>query len=289
MILPYDKIQPDYNVYYFRDGIYKVIRFNRKQVGNVDGYYRERNKDNLHKCDSSFSRARRIVLDLCLSNNFSQFFTGTLSAEKVNRFDLHAVYKKFSQFLRDQRKKYNSSIPYVIIPEQHKNGAWHFHGLLSLPDTALSSFDRYVPSKLLDRAFYNWKDYQKTFGYCALSDIRDPVACAFYITKYVSKDMCNRADDLGGHLYFASQGLNRSTLTGSFYGSNSELDHFITHDYEFVSTGFTRLNDNLDWTFGINADLENYCNYQCEDITEDLDFKVFEEMEALSYEQTNFL
>lgn len=278
MILPDDKIQPDYNVYYYKDNFYKVIRFNRKKVGNYNGLYRERKSDSHEKCDASISRARRFVLDVCLSNNFSFFFTGTLSPETGDRFDIRWYHKKLSQFIRDQRKKYNSKIEFILVPEQHKNGAWHFHGLINVPDMALSKFPPTAPRRLLEGLYFNWPDYAKSFGFVSLSPVRDFVACAFYMSKYITKDLGDRINDIGGHLYYCSQGLNRALLQDSFYGSNSDLDRVLTHHYEFCSTGFCNSND---WTFGINTD--DILDYR------DIEIEEYKEMEEIVYEQTCFL
>lgn len=279
MLLPeMEKLQPDYNVYYFKDGIYKVIRFNRKKVGNINGYYYERRQDSISKLDASISRARRVVLDCCLSNDFRYFFTGTLSKTSGDRFDLRSYNKRLSQFIRDQRKKYRSEFPFLLIPEPHRDGAWHFHGLITVPDMALSEFPPEAPVKLLKGPYRNWSDYAKSFGFVSLSPVRDSMACAFYMSKYISKDMGSRIEEKGGHLYYCSQGLRKGILQDSFYGSHSDLDKVLTHHYEFCSTGFCKTDD---WTFGIDT---------CDIFTsEEVEIPEFDEMEELIYEQTSFL
>ena len=54
--------------------------------------------------------------------------------------------------------------------------------------------------------------YFNRFGYISLSPIKNKDACAFYITKYITKDMSCRLKDAGEHLYYCSRGLNRKEV-----------------------------------------------------------------------------
>lgn len=257
MEVPFEIVSPDYVIVRFTDQIYKIVRFNRSHssvfLGPRDASppasYDE-------KLAASFSRTRRVILELGLCNHWEWFFTCTLDPNKWDRYDLAGFNKALSQWIRDMRKKYKSKIEYLLIPEPHKDGAWHMHGLISgLPLSCLSDFIPGVhPPKLCNRGYKNWGDYSGKFGFCSLSPIRDRVRVGFYITKYITKDLCQRKSELGCHLYYPSQKLNRASPVSEVIGNCSELNSFLTHHYKFCSTGLTRPSDGLDWTFPLVYD-----------------------------------
>lgn len=230
---------PDYAVYAYGNEVYKFVRYNSKSGSNTE--YHKRKSDSFEKFDSSFRRACSNILGILLSNDFEFFFTGTLSPEKGDRFNLCEFREKITQFMRDKRKKYNSAISYILIPEPHKDGAIHFHGCVSVPYECLSRFDASAPLDLQRGDFYNWADYQKSFGFCSLSPIRDRMATAFYMLKYCTKDIGWRIHDIGGHLYYCSHNLNRPKLVDIVYGQETGIDCLLTSHNKFCSTGIQSL------------------------------------------------
>lgn len=146
--------------------------------------------------------------------------------------------EKLSQFIRDKRKKYGAKFQVLLVPEHHKDGAWHIHGLIyGLPENALCKFRPPAPKHLIKDGFLNWPDYLYKFGFCSLAKIRNPVATAFYISKYVSKDLARRGGDLGKHLYFHSRPLKHAEKAADVYLYNRQLDEYCTHEYDFCKTG----------------------------------------------------
>jgi len=149
-----------------------------------------------------------------LSNEFDYFVTLTLDKAKFDRYNLKEYIKKLGQFLRDMRKKYNSNIQYLLIPEQHKDGAWHMHGLIKgIPREVLT---------LNNNNYLDWKDYSDRFGYISLSEIRDKLAVSKYITKYVTKEL-GKGIDKESKLYYVSRGLNKAVKIKE--GTLSEIEH----------------------------------------------------------------
>lgn len=152
----------------------------------------------------SVSRTRSKIFELALCNPFKWFVTLTLDSEKRDRNDLSAFRKAFSQFVRNENKKRSKGqkIEYLVIPEQHKNGAWHMHGLfMGLTDADLVR-NGY--------GYLDWPAYRKRFGFFSCSAIKSHEACSKYITKYVTKDIKQSTRLEGGqHSYYASQGLKR--------------------------------------------------------------------------------
>lgn len=242
---------PLYTIHRYRDDIYKVVKFK----GNRDPekiFLRDpEERQNDEKLDCNFSRARSMVLQYALCNPWQYFFTGTLDPEKWNRDNLATFMTKLSQKIRDWRKDYGFKLDVLLVPEQHKDGSWHVHGLINnLPDYCVGQFYRLdlssiglgwlYPFKLVEGDFLNWYDFCLEFGYCSLAPIRDRVATAFYITKYVSKDLSQRKDDLSQHLYFHSRPLKKAEKEADVYFYNPGLDSYCTQDHDFCKTGMVQ-------------------------------------------------
>jgi hypothetical protein len=159
-------------------------------------------KVNDEKLKNNISRAKSTVLELALCNPWEYFVTLTLDQKKYDRYNLDKYIKDLGQFIRDQRKKYNTDIKYLLIPEQHKDGAWHIHGFLhGLTDKML---------RVNAYGYMDWLDYSKKFGYCSIDKIKHKVKASAYITKYISKDFDRGIKKLNAKMYYSSKGLKKA-------------------------------------------------------------------------------
>ena len=218
-----------WSLYDFGD-IIKVVYFKslpKKPDPKNDPLYAEDRpaKPRFEKCNrgederfrSSISRAKSRVFELAMCNEFTHFCTFTQDKTKRDRFDLTSFREDFAMLVRNLNRARDSErkIKYLIIPEKHKNGAWHMHGLLSgLTDNDLRAFElaEKLPKRIKDQIkagakVYDWTRYRRAFGYFTCTEIKSGVACSKYITKYISKDFQSSVRDAGEHLFFASQGL----------------------------------------------------------------------------------
>lgn len=264
MNLPRQCVSPGedrpHSVYRYTDQIYKVVQFYSVYPHYGPGPV-ETQKHHDKKLDSSVSRTKRVILEKALCNPWEWFCTFTISKDKFDRKDLITWRDSFTQWMRDQRKK-GLPIQYLIVPEQHKDGSWHAHGLFSgLPESELISFKemdeqgyrtaegRRLPQKLRNSEYRNWPAYQEKFGFCSFGAIQNPVAAGFYITKYITKENDRMVQDVGLHSYYASRGLQGATKHVDFYGRDPEIDRLLVNKYDFCSTGMTHVKDKCDWTF----------------------------------------
>ena len=170
------------------------------------------------KLPHHLSRAKRMITDLILCNKFDYFCTFTFDAEKIDRYNYSLCQKKLRKFFDNFKQRYAPDFKYLIIPEFHKDGAVHFHGVcsgfpdgeLSIPEYIYKRVDgQYIPLKNY-RNYLDWARYHKSFGFFNCSKIRNYNACAFYVTKYVTKDLADVGK--GKAVYMASQGLQRPAL-----------------------------------------------------------------------------
>lgn len=178
-------------------------------------------KSNNEKLVNNIIRAKTNIYDYCLNNEFKYFVTITINSS-YNRYDLDWLRRNTSQIIRNLRLKYGLCFKYILIPEKHKNGAWHLHGLFDC------SFEK--DFYINDNGYLSWKSYDK-FGFSSISVIKDYLSCCKYITKYVKKDFESR--EKTKHLYFCSHNLIKS---------NRILDLIC-------------INDNIDWDY-----INEYCS-----------------------------
>lgn len=269
---PPELVRPDYSIYRYTDKIYKIVRFKSTVIPLrlADRSKFEKHDD---KLPAALSRARRVVLEIGLCNQWEYFCTFTISKDKHDRFNLVKWRDTFTQWLRDQRKK-GYEIKYLLVPERHKDGAWHMHGFFSGVGPLLVPFREErkqglkVPDKLVEKGYYDWPAYREKFGFCSFGVLHDPVAAAFYIIKYLTKEMQSSSMAVGLHLYYCVQGLNRSEKHGEIFGSCTYLDQFLENDYEFCKTGMTHTKHGLGWEFALEyMDFEPLYDDHASDLT----------------------
>lgn len=230
---------------YFRITLHKMIR--RAGYEEVDGEPsrkgRKNTAGNSAKLEESLSRTKSTVFELALCNPWEWFVTLTLTPEYHDRKDIKTYKKKLSTWIKNYNRLHNTEIKYLLIPEQHKDGSWHMHGLImGLPQKHLEAFQKKdkLPIKILieiehGHTIYNWPAYQKAFGYITISKIRSAEGVSKYITKYLTKDMAKTRIDLNEHLYYCSQGLKRAEKL--YQGPLSrELDEDYSNEYVKIKT-----------------------------------------------------
>lgn len=167
---------------------------------------------------SSLSRTKATVFEIAACNEFTHFATLTLNKEMYDRNDLSKFRKDLAQYVRNlNRNRRDNPIKYLEIPELHKAGGWHIHGLfkgLRADDLRAFELSEKLPRRIKDmirsgRAVYDWSGYSKRFGFTTITEIVNAQACAHYVTKYITKDLQKTVLSSGSHMFFASQGLNR--------------------------------------------------------------------------------
>lgn len=162
-------------------------------------------------------RARTMIRDYARSNGFRYFVTLTFDAHKVtNRYDIASCIKDVTRWL-DNRCRRNG-LQYILVPEEHKDGAIHFHGFMNdalrFVDSGTMSFDGGKPRKprsARQRAEWAQKGAHVVYnipawGYGFTTAIelygeRDKAIA--YVCKYIGKS----EKKLGGRWYYSGGGL----------------------------------------------------------------------------------
>ena len=83
-----------------------------------------------HVDEVSIKRTKKKVYDYAKSNEWEWFVTFTFSPDKVNRYDYDECTKYLSKWFNNLKRS-SPALSYLVVPEQHKDGAYHFHGLFS--------------------------------------------------------------------------------------------------------------------------------------------------------------
>ncbi|MEV4532182.1 hypothetical protein, partial [Streptosporangium sp. NPDC049304] len=110
------------------------------------------------------------------------------------------AFEKMGRWLERMRKKHGK-FDYIMIPELHKDGAIHFHGVTG----GLNAVIRDSGVKHKGVKVYNCSDWDH--GFTTLTKIRSREKTASYITKYVTKEMQNSIVGKGKKKYWCSRGL----------------------------------------------------------------------------------
>lgn len=167
----------------------------------------QKKKIGYEKLEAATSRAKRMVKEYALCNEWDYFVTFTIEKEKFDRYDLKAYYKAFGEFIHNYNRRCteDEKVRYILIPEMHEDGAWHMHGLVN----GIRGRDLVKN----EHGYLVWKQYTEKFGrIMSLGKIRDKNKVSSYITKYISKNMARSVSEYGAHLYYCSRGLKTGTV-----------------------------------------------------------------------------
>lgn len=154
----------------------------------------ERQLDSSHR---SLRRSSVAIQDIIISNNWDYWCTFTFSPNKVDRHDFNKVSAKMHLWLKRQR-----GLRYIIVPEKHKNGAFHFHALIANYTGQLRLTDK--------KTKYGQSIYNANFGsgfheFVKLDDNKEAIA-KYMIKQYVTKSDLKL---FGRKRYWTSRGLDR--------------------------------------------------------------------------------
>lgn len=182
--------------------------------------------------------------EIALCNEFNCFVTLTFDPCRVDSFDYSECLLVLSQKLR-QLRRYCQGFKYVLVPELHASGAYHFHGLLLLdpvgfyvPPLIPKRFGdvvRYVPNTRKYLSHSSLDFVFRDVGHYSVSMIRsDSARCTSYMTSYVAKTLHEAGPSLfGRHLVLASSGLAGRELYYEGFG-NFSVDGYVEMEYCYV-------------------------------------------------------
>lgn len=192
-------------------------RWNRDNVDESTGEIRSQQSIE-HSFNSSLNRTINTIYEYSFANEWQYFFTFTFNPDLINRYDYDSCYKSLRIFLNNYKSRFSPDLKYLVVPEQHKDGAWHFHGLFAnVPESHL--FDS--GHKSGSHTVYNFPRWK--WGFSTATRVTDTKRVSTYITKYITKDLV--ISTKGKHRYFISKNLNRAEIDDTFINPD-KLDEF---------------------------------------------------------------
>ena len=176
-------------------------------------------------------RARSRLRDYARSNEFTHFVTLTLAPDKVpDRHDLNGMVKLMRTWLDNHVRRHG--LKYILVPEHHKDGAIHFHGLVNdaLPlvdsGTLANGGKPRRPRSEKQRAallsegwhvVYNMPSWKYGFS-TAIELYGEREHAVAYVCKYIGKEMSGSGGSrlpakIGGRWYYSGGALRLPEIT----------------------------------------------------------------------------
>lgn len=185
-----------------KDDVWKYAPFDFENL--EEAYQAQQEYKREEYVRTSFARTRNAIYYLARSNVWEWFVTLTLNPAKVERYDYAVCSKRVREWFKNLRQRKAPDMYYLIVPEKHKDGAWHFHGLLGGCDGLT-----FVDSGLKDEEgnmVYNFGDFK--LGWTTATRVRDSARASSYICKYVTKEVC--METTGRQRYWVSNNVQRA-------------------------------------------------------------------------------
>lgn len=167
----------------------------------------------------SYNRTKQNIFAYSRCALWEKFVTFTFNGDLVDRYNFDECSKLVRQWLHNQRRN-APDLQYLIVPELHKDGAIHFHGLLAQTENMIfkDSGKRTKDKKII----YNMSKWK--YGFTTAIDVYNVHGVSKYIGKYITKELCDITK--GKHRYFVSNNLQEPTKE-TFLVSAEEFNGFL--------------------------------------------------------------
>lgn len=180
----------------------------------------------------SNNRAKQKIYELARSNEWEYFLTLTFAED---RYNYELLTKKLSKWLNNIKTNYAPDMKYIFVPELHKDGALHFHGIVSnignLPLVDSGHKDKN------GNIIYNINCYK--MGFTTATKVTDSGRVASYMTKYITKDLISYSK--GKKKYWASKNCKKPNIT-DYHLENEDIQDFLFRNMDIIT--YTKHIDN---------------------------------------------
>ena len=241
-ISSYAKIYPDF---------VKIIKYNRpvvvlncKEEGGAGGLSKQ---DYLEK---SINRTKTRISDYILCNEFTHFVTFTFDRKnskvksEEDRHDLLKMSKLLITWVNTEQvnhfRRHGKKFKYLIVPERHKNGAWHFHavfqGYKNEIEDFYSSKNKYLTVDEIrskNKKPKNQRGFlpRYTLGRSEIAPVKDKFRMSNYIKKYITKELINEKYK---KRYWASRNLKTPEIIENIVESSTTISkEYLLKEYDY--------------------------------------------------------
>mgnify|MGYP003290850759 CR=1 FL=1 len=202
----------------WKDNIEYVMNpFDKSIVPNTGLPQEDSKKESCSDSDiwHSLNRTKNKIYTYARCVKWEWFVTFTFSSEKTDRYNYDECSRLVRRWLNNQRRN-APDLQYLIVPEQHKDGAWHFHGLLA--NTGKMKFSDSGKKDKKGKKIYNMSKWSN--GFTTATAISDVYKVSKYVGKYITKELCEMTK--GKQRYFVSQNMPYPDESVFLIDDNSE-------------------------------------------------------------------
>lgn len=172
-----------------------------------------------HSMITSLNRTRSALYGYSRQCKWKYFITLTFSPDMIDRYDFTVCMTKARVWFNHCRQRKAPKLKYLIVPERHKDGAWHIHGLICDSD-GLMITDSGKRHK--GQIIYNLSDWR--YGFSTATAVTDTYRVSAYIVKYISKELCSVT--AGKQRYYVSKSIPKPEVVTDLIDPG-ELDSYI--------------------------------------------------------------
>ena len=198
-----------------------------KEIYNFDNFLKSQEENERR----SYNRTKNKIYEYSRCVKWEKFITLTFNADKVDRYNFDECSLIARKWLNNQRRN-APQLQYLLVPELHKDGAIHFHGLLA--NTGKMKFKDSGKRTKDKRIIYNMSAWKN--GFTTAVDVYNTHGVSKYIAKYITKELCGLTK--GKNRYFVSSNM-----------PTPKLSTFLTFD----DADFNELLDMLADSFGVEV------------------------------------
>ena len=247
-ISSYAKVYPDF---------VKIVKYNRPIVFTnfLDrGSYafltnEEKNEENDY-LQKSINRTKTKISDYILCNNFTHFITFTFDPKnskvknEENRHDLIKMSKLLITWVNSEQinhfRRHGHRFGYLIVPERHKNNAWHFHAVFQGYKNEIEDFysakNKYLTVDEIrskNKKPKNQRGFLPRYnlGRSEIAPIKDKTKMSNYIKKYITKDLINEKYK---KRYWCSKNLKTPEIIENIVESSTKISkEYLLKEYDY--------------------------------------------------------
>ena len=205
-ISSYAKVYPDF---------VKIVKYNRPIVftnfldrGSSAFLTNEENDEEKDYLEKSINRTKTRISDYVLCNNFTHFVTFTFDPKnskvktEENRKGLLKMSKLLMTWINSEQinhfRRHGQRFKYLIVPERHKNNAWHFHAIFEDYKNEIEDFysskNKYLTVdeiRTKNKKPKNQRGFLPRYnlGRSEIAPIKDKTKMSSYIKKYITKEL----------------------------------------------------------------------------------------------------
>lgn len=147
-------------------------------------------------------RVRRKLFDYAKNNQFDYFWTLTFDSSFDDNDKRIEEMLRWLDMERKRAARLEKDFRYIFVPELHKSGLLHFHGVTGGYSPELV----YSGHKFKNVRVFNCVSFEA--GFTNVQMVRSKEKISRYITKYITKDLMNSPVRKNKKKYWCSKNLN---------------------------------------------------------------------------------